>query len=121
MNDGSPLCEASTHGLVLRETIAKAVKTFGDELGGSSSKGLRATIDLDPGKDASVRKKFGESYSIRTTLTDSLVVQNHTTDELGNVWGANEHFPVGAPALLGRLDPQRIKSPGQGGNGFVSR
>jgi hypothetical protein len=33
-------------------------------------------------------------------------MHDDTADELGGAWGRKEHFPVGAPALLGRLMPR---------------
>jgi hypothetical protein len=32
-----------------------------------------------------------------------------------------EHFPIGAPALLDRLDPEGVESPRQRGDGLVGR
>jgi hypothetical protein len=40
---------------------------------------------------------------------------------LGDARGSKKHFPVGTPALLGRLDAERVKSFGQSRDGFVGR
>jgi hypothetical protein len=86
-----------------------------------AGKGLCAGIDLDAWNDALTRESFGERCAARTLLTDRFVIHDDAADELGDASGGKEHFPVGAPALLGRLDPERVESSCQRGDGLVGR
>src|SRR5262245_2618954 len=83
--------------------------------------GLGAGVDLDAGKDALDRKSLGERRAVGTLLTDRFVIHDDTADELGGARRGKEHFPVSAPALLGRLNPERVESSCQGGDSLVGR
>jgi hypothetical protein len=107
--------------VVLLETIPQAVKPLGDGFVGSAGEGLGAGVDLDAGQNALGRKSFGERRATGTLLTDRFVIHDNAADELGGARGGKEHFPVGAPALLGRLNPERIETSCQGGDGLVGR
>src|SRR6266852_3194823 len=54
-------------------------------------------------------------------LTDGLILQDNTADEFRRARCRKEHFAIGPPALLGRLDTERVEPPCQGGDGFISR
>ena len=121
MDDRAPLREAGAHSMVLREAVAEPVKSLGDGLVRRAGKRLRASVDFDAGKDALVREDLSERRAARTLLPDSLVLQDDPADELGRPRSGEEHFAVGAPALLGRLDPERVEPPRQSGDGLVGR
>ena len=58
----------------------------------------------------------GVDIAVWDTKTQAL----HTADELGLTRRGKAHFAVGAPALLGRRNAERIEPLRQGGNGLVS-
>src|SRR6516164_8619671 len=109
MDDRSPLCKSGTHGVVVPETLAQAVKPLGDRLIWKAGEGLRAGVDLDTGNDALGFERLGERSAVGTLLTNCFVIHDGAADELSSVRAGKEHFPIGAPALLGRLDPKRLK------------
>jgi hypothetical protein len=120
-DQGPPLRETGTPVAVLLEAISKTVKTFGDNLIGRASEGLCAGVDLDAGKDALDRQSLRERCATGALLTDCFVVHDSAADELSGARAGKEHFPGGAPALLGRPDPECIEPFRQGGDGFVRR
>jgi hypothetical protein len=107
--------------VVLGKAIPQPVKPFGNFLVGRAGERLRAGVDFDAGKDTLVREDLRERRSVGALLTDRLVVQDDTADERGCSPGGEEHFTVRPPSLLGRLDPERVESLGQGGDALVRR
>src|SRR5213080_2330181 len=74
-----------------------------------------------PGRIPWVRENLGERDAGGASLTDGLILQDNTSDEFRRARCRKEHFAVGPPALLGRLDTERVEPPCQGGDGFVGR
>ena len=121
MDDRPPLRETGAHIAVFSETIPETVEPLSDRLSGRARKGLRAGVDLDAGKDALAFKNLGERRAAGTLLADRFVIHDGAADEFGGARRGKEHFPVGAPALLGRLDSERVESLRQRWDGFVGR
>jgi hypothetical protein len=107
--------------MVLLETLSQTVKPLGDGLMGRAGQRFRAGVDLDAGKDAPGRQSLCERRAAGTLLMDRFVIHDDAANELGGARAGKEHLPVGAPALLRRLDPQCVEAFRQGGDGFVSR
>jgi hypothetical protein len=105
MDHCPPLRKASAHAVVSLEAIPKPVEPLGDGFAGGAGERFRAGVDLDAGKHALGREKLGERRTAGTLLTDRFVIHDDAADELGLAGSGEEHFPVGTPALLGRLDP----------------
>ena len=95
---------AMAAGTCRRKQRNVAVATSGTEacrLQFLPGKRLCAGVDLDPWKIALGRESLYERAAAGTLLTDCFVVHDGTADELRDPRGDKEHFPVGAPALLG--------------------
>src|SRR5262249_15598219 len=57
--------------------------------------------------------------SLRSPI--QLVIHDDTADKLGGARRGKEHFTVGTPALLGRMDPKSVETARQRGDGLVGR
>ena len=72
---------------------------------------VRARVHLDPrDRRPSTARTLGERRAVVGRLADRLVVQDHAADELLHARGREEQLAVGAAALLGRLDADRVEA-----------
>src|SRR5208282_1623263 len=60
-------------------------------------------------------------HALRTLLTDRFVIHDRPADKFGGARRCKKHFPVSAPAVLSRLDSERVKSFCQCRGSFVGR
>ena len=105
--------------MVLGKSLAQAVKAFSDGFLPRSRKRLGTSIHLDARNNALRYLDIGHRSASRAFLADGLVLHDHAADELGGTRRREEHLAVGAPALLGRWDSERIEALGQGRDGLV--
>ena len=119
MDDCPPLREAGAHAMVLGEAIPEPVEPLGYCFAGRARERLCADVDLDAGKDVLLRKNLGEGCAVGALLPDGLVLHDDAADELRPTRRGEEHFPVGASALFGRRDAERVEPLRQGGDGLV--
>src|SRR6516162_8519519 len=88
---------------------------------GEPARGFAPVSTLIPGRMPWTVRALASGLAIGTLLTDRFVIHDGPADKLGGPRRGKEHFPVGAPALLARLNPQRVESPRQRGDGLVGR
>jgi hypothetical protein len=69
------------------EPIPQPVEPLGNGLVGRAGERLRASVDLDAGKDALVREHLSEWRAVGTLLTNDLVLHNDTTYEFAGARG----------------------------------
>src|SRR5262249_17897062 len=70
VNTRPPFREASIHAVILPQTIPETIEALGDGLIREAGKGLRASVDLNTGKDAMGSKKLCQRRTAGTLLTD---------------------------------------------------
>ena len=110
-DDRAPLREARTELAVLDETRAQPVETVGDELVGRLRERRRALVDLDAGDDALRLEDLRRAGGRRTAFW-RIVSSNRITPLTWSAapGGREQHLAVGAPAVLGRLAPDRVEA-----------
>src|SRR5581483_9287178 len=104
-----PLREPGAELAVLVQPLAQTVESLRDLLPGGVRQLLRALVDLDPRDDPLLREQLRERRPVRRALPDRLVVEDDAADVVAGAFGREEHVAVGAPTLLGRLDPDRVE------------
>ncbi len=110
VDHGAPLGEARTQLVVLGETLAQAVETFGDRLVCKAGHRLRAGVDLDARHDAELLQILRERRAVLGLLADRLVVQDHAADVVGGTGRSEQHLAVSAARLFGRLQLDGIEA-----------
>src|SRR5215216_1354377 len=91
----APLGEAGPETTVLRQPVAKAVKTLGNRFTGLEGQRLRSFVDLDTGDRAGGSDEFDERRPVSRFLTDSFVVKNDPGDVIAHrFFGAEEHLAI---------------------------
>ena len=117
----APLREARAEVAVLLEPPAQPVEAFGDGLAFGERQRLRAQVDLDAGNDALRREQLRERRAVVRALANRLVVEDDAADELLDARRREEQVAVGAPALLGRLESDRVEALLDRGGALVRR
>src|SRR5436190_1684101 len=100
----------STMPAVFDEPLAQAVEPLGDGLAAETGERLRAQVHLDTRDDPLLRQVLRERRAVPGLLADGLVVQDDAADRLGGAGGREQHFPIGAAMLLGRLQLDAIEA-----------
>ena len=106
----APLRETGTELVVLLEASAEPVEALGDRLALRERQRLRAEVDLDPGDDALRGEQLWERRSVERALADRLVEEDDAADVFLGTGRREEQIAVGAPVLLGRLEPDRVEA-----------
>ena len=106
----APFGELRAQLAVLAQAVAQAVEALRDRLALGQGERLRALVDLDPRDDALALQKLRERRAVRGALADRLVEEDHAADVVLGPGGGEEHVAIRAPALLGRLDVDRVEA-----------
>src|SRR6266571_6664879 len=107
---GAPLGEPRAELVVLLEPLAQSVQPLGDRLALGEREWLRALVDLDPRDDPAALQHLRERRAVGRALADRLVEEDHAADVLLGAFGGEEQLAVGAPVVLGGLDPERVEA-----------
>src|SRR5213595_3586065 len=110
IDDCAPFGEARTEPAVFDEPLAQAVEPLGDGLAAETGERLGAQVHLDTRDDPLLRQVLRERRAVPGLLADGLVVQDDAADRLGGAGGREQHFPIGAAMLLGRLQLDAIEA-----------
>jgi hypothetical protein len=103
-DDGPPLREAGSKLAVLLEPATQSVETLRHLLVRRTGQLLRALVDLDPGDDTRPGQGGREGRALGRRLADRFVEEDDSADVVADRRRREEHVPVCAPVLLGRLD-----------------
>ena len=106
----APFGEPGAQLPVLVQPVAQAVEALGDRLALGEGERLRALVDLDTGDDALALQERRERRAVRGALADRLVEEDHPADVVLRAGRGEEQVAVCAPALLGRLDIDRVEA-----------
>ena len=109
-DDRAPLREAGAEPVVGLEPFAEAVEALGHGLAGRVRERLRALVDLDAGDDPLLCEQLRERRAVERLLADRLVEEDHAADEVLRARSREQEVAVGAPVVLGRIDPDRVEA-----------
>lgn len=91
LEDSSPLGESASKFVVFSASSTKSVKTLSGSFFISSSDNLKTSVDLDTAVDASCSEDLTELLVTGCVgVLNGLVVHNHSTDVLLNIWGGEK-------------------------------
>ena len=77
---------------------------------GDFASGVAPLSTLMPGMMPGVFEHAHERAAVGGLLADRLVEEDHAADEVGRARGREQHLAVRAPAVLGRLAPDRVEA-----------
>jgi len=119
LQDGSPLGETSTLGIVLLATLIEAIKTHGGGLTIGTGEDGESLIDLDTGDDALLLQKLDHLDTLGVLLEEGLLVEDGTRDVLTEFRGGEKERPVGGTVLNSVLDTGGIETLLDGASGLI--
>ena len=108
-DDRPPLGESRAQFRVLRKPLPQAVQPLGDALSGCACQLLRPRVHLDARHHPRIRQDLHNRRTVVALLTDGLVVQNNSADELGSARRPKQHLPVVATVRLGALSADAVE------------
>ena len=117
----TPLRKFRTQLVVLVESLAQAIQTFGDCFAWESGEAFSALVNFDASDHAQIIKILGERHAICCALSQCFIKQNDTTDIVCNTCGRKEHFTISTSNFLAGLRVYRIETFLNRWRTFISR